>query len=143
MNPEPEATLRTLHRVYCEATGYSPTYLGCERRLLAFHNQGFGEDDIRLVVWFCRRENAKMHGAKWGTGFGQLFLEGENGVFERFSDLLGMARGAQRAAAHKAKHSYPPGKAEVLRATGRPDAPAAPDGCIPLREALKQIRESL
>ena len=132
-----------MHRAFCESTGDSPPYIGCERRLRDFEKQGFAEDDIRLVVWFVKRENAKMHGAKWGIGFGQLFQQSEGGIFERFCDLLGMARGARRANDFKAKHSYSAEKASVLRATGRSDTPPIPEGCITAHEAIRRLRESV
>lgn len=139
----PEAQLRTLHRVYCETTGQQPPYICCQRILWDFSKQGFGEDDIRDVATHVKRANLKFSGGGFSLRFEKLFETDQDGIFVHFGSLLGEARGAKRAADHKAKHSYPPAKASVLRATGRPDAPAAPDGCIPIHQALKQIRESL
>lgn len=131
--------LRTLHRIYCDITGQSPPYLTCERRLAEFLNAGFAEDDMRLIVEYVKRENRKRD-----FGF-QLSLRFDKivGDLERAGDLLGSARADKRARDHKAKHSYSQDKASVLRATGRPDAPEAPDQCVSASEALRRLKESL
>ena len=132
-------TLRSLHVAFCEATGQSPPYATCERRLLEFHNTGFAVDELRLVIAYVRQANRKFSGGiGYSLNFGSLV-----GNLEKFGDLLGLARADKRAKDFKAKHSYPPAKAEVLRATGRPDAPVVPEGCMSAKEALQRMREGL
>lgn len=139
-----EQTLRSMHRSYCESSGQLPPFLSCQRLLLEAHNQGFAEDDIRLVVAHLKRENAKFgNGVGYSMRFNKLFEQGPDGAFEHLGSLLGSARADKRAADHKAKHSYPAAKAEVLRATHRPDAPVVPERTMKIGDVLKGIRESL
>lgn len=136
---EPETTLRSLHACYCELSLQQPPYSTCERRWFEWQKAGFDIDDLRLVIEHVRRENKKRD-----FGF-QLSLRFDKiiGDIERFGDCLGSARAEKRARDFKAKHSYPPAKAEVLRATGRSDQPPIPEGCMPLGEVLRQMRETL
>jgi hypothetical protein len=141
MSTEPpiEQTLREIHRVFCEVTGQQPPFATCQRRLFEFHNTGFSTDELRLVLAYARQANRNFSGGiGYSLSFGSLV-----GNLEKFGDLLGLARAEKRAKDYKARHSYPPAKAEVLRATGRPDAPVVPEGCMSAKEALKQMREGL
>lgn len=153
---EPEATLRALHVAYCRETGDAPPYESCERRLLAFHNAGFAVDELVLVVHYIRHVNRQFSTGIRGFSlrFGKLFEQAEDGTFEHFGDMLGSARGWQRKQDFQKKNSYPAAKAEVLRATGRPDAPAIPepqqakqvmDGLLKkgFEDALKQAEQSI
>ncbi len=121
-------TLRSLHACYCTESGETPPYQGCERRLLEFHKQGYALDELALTIRYVKMTNRSFgNGVGFSLRFGKLFQQAEDGIFEHFSDLLGSARAWKRKMDFKAKHSYPPAKAEVLRATGRPDT-------IPLEE---------
>jgi len=142
--------LRSLHVAFCEATGQQPPYATCERRLLEFHNTGFAVDELRLVIAYVRQANRKFSGGiGYSLNFGSLV-----GNLEKFGDLLGLARAEKRAKDFRAKHSYPPAKAEVLRATGRPDAPPLPEPTVAkevvrglltkgFEDALKEAEETL
>lgn len=134
-----DGQLRTLHRVFCECSGHAPPFLTCERRLLEFSNAGFAEDDLRLMLEHIKRVNKKREFAY------QLSMRFDKtvGDLERAGDLIGEARADKRARDFKARNSYSPEKASVLRATGRPDAPAVPDGCMTAAEAIKRLRESV
>jgi len=139
MHNEIEPTLRSLHALFCTMTQHQPPYALCERRWLEFHNAGLAEDDLKLTIEHVLRINKgrerRYHLAmRFGSFVGDL---------ERFSDLLGEARADKRARDFKAKHSFSSGKAEVLRATGRPDAPVVPEGCMSAKEALQRLREGL
>lgn len=139
MNHEPEATLRTLHRVYCGLSGHAPPYATCERRLLEFHNAGFTEEDIKDVVEYVKRANRKFgYSGGWSLVFGSLI-----GNLEKFGDLVGASRADKRDRDHKAKHSFAPDKASVLRASGRPDSATPPERTMKIGDVLKGIRESL
>lgn len=120
---EPDQQLRSLHNIYILMTGQQPPYSTCERRWWEWSKAGFAEDDLRLVIEHVKRENKKRE-----FGF-QLSLRFDKiiGDIERFGDCLGSARAEQRARDFKAKHSYPVAKQEVLRATGRSDAPPLPE----------------
>lgn len=139
MNPEPEVQLRTLHRLYCELTDYMPPFLTCQRRLLEFVNAGFAEDDLRLIIEHIKHLNRKRELAyRLSLRFNHVV-----GDLERAGDILGEARAHKRARDFKAKHSYSEQKASVLRASGRPDAPAVPERTMTAGEVLKGIREAL
>lgn len=136
---EPDQQLRSLHRVYCELSGHQPPYSTCERRLLEFHNAGFAEDDLRLIIEHVKRVNSKREPAyRLSLRFTHII-----GDLERAGDLVGEARAERRARDFKAKHSYTPAKASVLRASGRPDAPAVPDATMTAAEALARLKQSL
>jgi hypothetical protein len=132
-------TLRSLHACYCELSLRQPPFLTCERRWLEFHNAGFGIDDLKLVIAFVQKVNSKRERQYHIP----LRFDSLIGDLERMGDLLGESRADKRARDFKARHSYPPAKAEVLRATGRPDAPVVPEGCMSAKEALQRIREGL
>lgn len=134
-----DKTLRELHAAYTSLSGQQPPFLTCQRRWYEWHKAGFAIDELRLVIEHVMRLNRKREAPyKVPLRFGSFI-----GDLERFGDLLGDARAAKRQSDYRAKHSYPPAKAEALRATGRPDAPEIPDGCIPAKEALARLRESL
>lgn len=129
-----QRSLRALHAVFCELSGQQPPYSTCERRLLEFHNAGFAEDDLRLVIEHVKRENKKRDfGFQLSMRFDKLI-----GDIERFGDLLGSSRADKRARDFKARNSYPAAKAEVLRATGRPDSKPLPEP-----QQAKEVMEGL
>lgn len=132
-------TLRSLHACYCELSLEQPPYVTCERRWWEFNNIGFDLDDLKLTIAFVQNVNRKRERQYWIPIRFDSFI----GNLERFGDLLGSARADKRARDFKARHSYPPAKAEVLRATGRPDAPVVPEGCMSAKEALQRLREGL
>lgn len=134
MNTEPEAQLRTLHRIYCDSSGHSPPYATCERRLLDFHNAGFAEDDLRLVIDYIKRVNRKRE-----SGF-QLSMRFDKvvGDLERFGDCLGEGRADRRKREFRAKQSHCEDKASILRATGRPDTKPLPEP-----QRAKEVMEGL
>jgi hypothetical protein len=132
-------TLRSLHAMFCTMTQHQPPYALCERRWLEFHNAGLAEDDLKLTIEFVLRTNKKRERQYWiPLRFGSFV-----GDLERFSDLLGESRADKRARDFKARHCYPAAKAEVLRATHRPDAPVVPEGCMSAKEALQRLRAEL
>lgn len=135
----PDSTLRQLHACYCELSLQQPPYSTCERRWFEWHKAGFAEDDLRLVIEYVNRVNKKR---SWQFHI-PLRFDRFIGDLERFGDCLGSARAERRAREHKAKHSYPAAKAEVLRVTGRVDVPAIPENCISAQEAIKRLRESV
>jgi len=132
-------TLRSLHASYCELSLEQPPYVTCERRWWEFNNIGFGLDDLKLTIAFVQGVNRKREKPYHIPLRFDAFI----GNLERFGDLLGSARADKRARDFRAKHSYPPAKAEVLRATGRPDAPEVSEGCMSAKEALQRMRETL
>lgn len=134
MNSELDTTLRHLHRIYVELSHHSCPYSTCERRWLEWHNAGFVEDDLRLIIGHVQRVNRKREfGFQLSLRFGNLI-----GDLERAGDLLGEARAEQRKREHRLKYSEPPNKAEILRATGRPDTKPLPDP-----QQAKQVMEGL
>lgn len=134
MNPEPDTTLRHLHRLYVELSHHSCPYVTCERRWLEWHNAGFSEDDLRLIIEHVKRVNKKREfGFQLSMRFGNLI-----GDLERAGDLLGEARAEQRKREFRAKHSFCEDKASVLRATGRPDTKPLPE-----QQQAKQVMEGL
>lgn len=139
MSAELDQTLRGLHACYCELSQNQPPYALCERRWLEFHNAGLAIDDLRLTLEFVLRTNKKRERQYWiPLRFGSFV-----GDLERFSDLLGESRADKRARDFKTKHSFSEGKASVLRATGRPDAPAVPENTLSAAEALAKLKASL
>lgn len=139
MNLELDGTLRHLHRLYVELSHHSCPYATCERRWLEWHNAGFSEDDLRLIIEHVKRVNRKREaGFQLSMRFGNLV-----GDLERAGDLLGEARAYKRASDFKARNSFVPDKASVLRSSGRPDAPAVPDAVITAAEAIRRLRESV
>jgi len=140
MNPQQtgEESLRTLHNVYSSLTGQQPPFAFCERRWFEWQKH-FAMDDLKLAIDHALRINKKRQPQYQIPFRFNSFI----GDLERFSDLIGDARADKRARDFKAKHSYPAAKAEVLRATGRPDAPVVPEGCMSAKEALQRMRETL
>jgi len=136
---ELDTTLRSLHACYCELSLRQPPFLTCERRWLEFHNAGFGIDDLKLVIAFVQKVNSKRERQYHIP----LRFDSLIGDLERMGDLLGESRADKRARDFRAKHSFSAGKVEVLRATGRPDAPVVPEGCMSAADALKRLRESV
>lgn len=138
MNTEPEATLQTLHRIYCEITGHQPPFSLCERRWFEWQKH-FAEDDLQLTLEYVMRLNKKRERQYHvPTRFGSII-----GDLERFSDLCGEARADKRARDFKAKHSYPEAKASVLRSSGRSDTPTVPENVLTAKEALERLKASL
>lgn len=133
-----ESEIQSLHTTYVTMTGHQTPFPLCERRWFEWQKY-FASDDLKLVIEYVTRLNRKREPQyRIPLRFGSII-----GDLERFSDLLGESRADRRARDFKTKHSYPVAKASVLRATGRPDAPAVPENCISAAEAIRRLRESV
>jgi hypothetical protein len=124
-----------IHRLYCDLTGLgiSLHYM----RTWAWHEyfkKGFTEDDLRLVVSEIKR------GIKMGKrNPGALRFRNLIESLDYFEEELAMARSTARVAARAPRTD--PGRAAVLRATGRAGAPAA-NAARPVSDvALKVLRD--
>lgn len=124
--------IEELHQIYCEQTGLE---IKCTMfRLLAWEawiKRGFTKDDLKLV---CRGLRKAVDRGKRTIGcmsFHLLICD-----LEYFEERLAEFRSYQR------KPKFNPGKADVLRASGRPDEPEQPPA-KPAAEIGHKIAERL
>jgi hypothetical protein len=109
--------IRKLHTTYCQETGLQIA-LPVSRHILweAFLARGFTTNDLTLVCRSLRRQisngDRRMACLRFTTLIGDV---------DNFEELLAEFRALQR------KPTYAPGKAQVLRATGRESEPKQSD----------------
>ena len=104
--------IQSLHTAYCEAAALELA-LNCHSERLWFDALKWGvtPDDVRLVVKHRIKQN-QIGRVTYSLKLSVL-IGGEDRLAE-FSNELALIRAEMR------KHKHPPGKAEVLQATGRP-----------------------
>lgn len=111
--------IQALHAAYVSATGLDIRLdISREREWFEYVNKGFTQEDLRLVIEHLKRgirEQRRNPGAlKFRNLIGQL---------DYFEEDLAEARALTRA--KKAGQTIEPGKAAVLRASGRESASQA------------------
>jgi len=112
-----QSDIRKLHEVYCRETSLQVS-LPVSRHFLweAFLARGFTADDLTVVCRNLRRQisngDRRMACLRFTVLIGEL---------DTFEELLAEFRALQR------KPKFAPGKAQVLRDTGREDEPTQPD----------------
>lgn len=121
--------IEELHEAYCEDTRL---LVKCTMfRLLAWEawqKQGFTLDDLHVV---CRGLRRAVDNSKRTIGcmsFHLLICD-----LEYFEERLAEYRSYQR------KPKFAPGKADVLKATKRPDEPA-PQPAAPIKDVIKGLK---
>jgi len=128
INPQ----INEIHRAYCEATAFEIPLMACfERQWFEAIQNGLTADDVRLVV------KDRMRRIRDGVRHQECllirnFIQTEEAVGEVLCEAAAIR------ARMRGKH-FCPGKAEVLRATGRSDKPE--DGpVLPIGEVIKAMR---
>ncbi len=131
INPE----INAMHEAFCQARGIDLALNGCtERQWDDAIKMGMTPDDVRMVIK-SRKERIKA-----GVRHEEcLKIRNIAGSEDAIAEVL------EEVAAIKAKlrvKVYPAGKAEVLRATGRPDEPEQ-GKTMPFSEVIKGLRKAV
>lgn len=66
------AMIQECHKVFCAETGTEPNMAIHQRAYADFISKGYTPDDLRLVIWFLKRENKRMNGAKFSMRLDKL-----------------------------------------------------------------------
>ncbi len=124
-----------IHDAFCGAIGYEVPLHGCtERYWFEALKMGMTPDDVRLVV------KGRLQRIRDGVRHPEsLYIRNVVGSEEAISNAL------EEAAAIRAKmriKTFSPGKAEVLRATGRSDEPEQAR-MIPIKEVIEGLRSAV
>ncbi len=123
-----------MHSAFCEAVGYEVALLPpAERHWYEALKMGMTPDDVRLVVRH-RKQRIKA-GVRHEESLKIRNIAGSEDA---------IAESLEEVAAIKAKtrvNVFPKGKAEVLRATGRPDEPEQTPS-KPISEYIEALRKS-
>ncbi len=130
INPE----INAMHAAFCEALGHNiPQMPRHERGWNDALHWGMTPDCVKLVI------KARQARIKAGVRHPEcLLFKNVAGTDEAIADVI------EEAAAIRAKMRvkvYSAGKAEVLRATGRPDAPEQ-GKTMPFSEVIKGLRKA-
>ena len=126
--------INALHLAYIDATGYELRLSGPdERRWYEASKFGITPDDVKLVV------KARLRGIVTGDRKpASIYLRnliGDEDMLAEFAMELAAIKATQR------KRLYAPGKAEVLRVTGREDEPAGRPA-ISAQDVIRGLKEA-
>ncbi len=92
MSQELENSLTALHECFCKYTGQSPKFAIHERAWADFVAKDFKLADLEIVLWFLKRQNNQMQGAKFSLRLDKL-LDFE---YRHFDAILSEARAVHR-----------------------------------------------
>lgn len=128
---DPRVTIQQLHQLYVEVTGHAVS-LGFdrERAWFDFLARGFTEDDLRLVIEKIKSGIRRGERRPAALKFHNLIVQ-----LDYFEEDLCEARAIARV------KRVNPGRAAVLRATGRDDRPPTEEAKPVSEVALKVLRD--